>query len=128
MRKIISIALIGLLLLQTSDINISDVLQLKNLYQHAKFHQQMYGDGFFDFLAEHYGTKVHEHSDNHKEHHNLPLKHQHNCADAFTVFTFFNTNIVIKEQSFLEIKGNFSYKESSSTFEKTAVFQPPKRS
>ncbi len=125
MKKIISILLIGLILLQTSDMSFGDILQVKNLYQHAKFHQETYGDSYLAFFTDHYGNEMLVHQDEHQEHGDLPFKHQHNCIDM-TVTVIPTTNYSIKEQSFVEIPFNFFYKESTSIFEKTAVFQPPK--
>jgi hypothetical protein len=125
MKKIISIVLISLILLQTSDISFGDILQVKNLYQHAKYHQETYGDSFLAFFSEHYGDETLAHQDEHQEHGDLPFKHQHNCIDM-TITVMPTTNYSIKEQPFLEIPFNFFYTESTSIFEKTAVFQPPK--
>ncbi|HHC79203.1 MAG TPA: hypothetical protein ENK46_04925 [Flavobacteriia bacterium] len=126
MKKIISIVLMSLILIQTSEASISDVLQLKSLFQHAKFHQQMYGDSFFEFLSEHYGQKAYEHRNEHKEHHDLPLKNHQNIINALTVFVVCISHFTIKEQTFIETASNFFYKEPTSSFEKPSVFQPPK--
>jgi hypothetical protein len=126
MKKIISFLLISLILVQTTDVNMSDILQIKDLYQHAKFHQEMYGDSFIDFLSEHYGEKEIAHQGEDEEHGKLPFKHQHNCADAAPVFTVFNTSFTINEQpTTIENKTHFFYKEHTSFFEKPSVFQPP---
>jgi len=117
--------LISLILVQTTDVNMSDILQIKDLYQHAKFHQEMYGDSFVDFLSEHYGEEMLAHQDDHEQHQNLPFKHQHNCTDAMPVFTVFNSPFTIKEQPTIETQTSFFYKEHTSFFEKPSVFQPP---
>jgi len=125
MRKIISITLISLILFQTSGASFGDVLQVKNLYQHAKFHQETYGDSFFAFFSEHYGNERLVHQDEHQEHEDLPFKHQHNYVDTVTTVAAI-TNYTIKEQSLIEIPFDFFYTESTSIFEKLSVFQPPK--
>jgi len=124
MKKTISILLISLILLQTSEASIGDILQLKNLYKHAKFHQEAYGDDFFDFFSEHYGDEMQTHQNEHPEHENLPLKHQHNCIDT-TITAVTHACYSINEQSRLQIPVNFFYTESTSVFEKPSVFQPP---
>jgi len=125
MRKIISILLISLILFQSSDVSFGDILQIKNLYQHAKFHQETYGDSFLWFFSEHYGDERLVHQDEHQEHEDLPFKHQHNCVDTVTAIAS-TTNYSIKEQSLIEIPFNFFYTESTSIFEQTVVYQPPK--
>lgn len=124
MRRIISILLISLILVQTSNANTGDILQVKNLYQHAKFHQEAYGDSFFDFLSEHYGNQMQQHQDEHQDHKNLPLKHQHNSIDI-SVTVVPTSNCTIEDQPFIEIPLIFFYSESTSIFERKVLFQPP---
>jgi len=125
MRKIVSILLISLILIQTSNATTGDILQVKNLYQHAKFHQEAYGDNFLDFLSEHYGNQMKQHQDEHQGHNNLPLKHQENSIDSVVTITS-NANCSIEDQPFVEIALNFFYSESTSKFERKAHLQPPR--
>ena len=68
MKRIISILLIGLLLFQSSNVNINDILLVNNFLKHAEFHQKNYGDNLLEFLSEHYGDKRQaHHSENQKE-------------------------------------------------------------
>jgi len=124
MRKIVSILLISLILIQTSNASTGDILQVKNLYQHAKFHQEAYGDSFLDFLSEHYGNQMQQHQDEHQDHKNLPLKHQGNSTDTVVTITS-NANCSIEDHPLVEIPLNFFYSESTSKFERKAHFQPP---
>jgi hypothetical protein len=127
MKKIVSILLVSLILVQTSDFTFEDILKVKDLYEHAKFHQQVYGDNFLEFLAEHYGNKVTQHNGKHKEHKNLPLKHSDSCSHAQVNFTqtilYYNFSCC----DTVEKNSNFFYKDSYSYFKKASIFQPPKQ-
>ena len=101
--------------------------KLSALMEHASYHQETYGDSFLDFLSEHYGNASIEHENEHSEHDDLPFKHDHKtCCHVNTSFTIQNFEFVTSYTSFVEIPFNFFYKESTSLFEKPAVFQPPK--
>ena len=127
MSKVFAILFSTLILVQSSNISFEDFSKLNVLLEHAKFHQESYGDSFFEFLTEHYGESTMQHEDDHEEHQELPFKHQHDC----THITFdFTANQLFKfengQHNFRQIPFNFFYKESSSLFEKPSVFQPPK--
>lgn len=127
MSKIFAILFSSLILVQSLNISFKDFLKLNVLIEHAKFHQEKYGDSFFEFLAEHYSESTIQHGNEHKEHEELPFKHQHDCthiAFDFTVSPLFNFDS--NQQNFTQMPFNFFYKESSSLFEKPFVFQPPK--
>lgn len=94
---------------------------------HAQFHQENYGDSFFDFIAEHYGNKIDDHDNEHQEHQELPFKDCHNlCAHAVNSFMPSSTDFYIEPLEFYPIPFHFFYKESVSLFEKSSFFQPPR--
>ncbi|TYQ00075.1 hypothetical protein C7447_101683 [Tenacibaculum adriaticum] len=127
MSKLFAISYSLLILVQSFNINLEDVSKFKVLLEHAEFHQKTYGDSFFEFIAEHYGSEKYTHGSDHKEHENLPFKGDHQmCSHIHIPFTINSTNYNIEHPSFVEIPFNFFYKESHSIFEKHAVFQPPK--
>ncbi len=129
MCKLVAIFYSFLILVQSFNINAEDLSKLSVLVEHAKFHKDMYGDSFFDFLSEHYGDQKISHPDNHKEHEDLPFKnHQHMLCLVNSVFILTPELLFqLEHQSFKNIPLNFFYKESTSLFEKPSVFQPPKQ-
>lgn len=127
MQKTFAIAFSLLVLFQSINISADDISKVSTLFEHAEYHQETYGDSFFQFLGEHYGDVNIVHENNHEEHEDLPFKHRHQtCAHGTIAFTFETLNFDLKYESFLEIPFNFFYKESTSIFEKSSVFQPPK--
>ena len=127
MSKLIAILYASLILFQSLNISLEDVSKFNTLLDHASYHQETYGDSFFDFLSEHYGGASVQHQDEHSEHKNLPFKHDHkSCCHVNISFPLQNFDFVASYASFVEIPFNFFYEESTSLFEKPSVFQPPK--
>ena len=127
MTKLIAIFYATLILFQSLNMGFEDVSKVSALFEHASFHQDTYGDSFFDFLSEHYGEASVQHEDEHAGHDDLPFKHNHqSCVHANATFTLGGTNLTLFYPPFVEIPFNFHYKESTSLFEKPSVFQPPK--
>lgn len=127
MSKLLAILYAHLILFQSFNISFEDVSKLNALIEHASYHYKTYGDSFLDFLSEHYGDEAVSHNSEHKEHKNLPFKHNHQtCIHANATFTLHTLNFDLNYQPFIEIPFNFFYKESISLFEKPSVFQPPK--
>lgn len=125
--KFIGILLTNLILLQSLNINLESFSKLNVLLEHAQYHQEKYGDSFFEFLSEHYGSNDLLAKKNHKEHKDLPFKHTtHNCTHHITDFSFNTALFQLKNNIVLESKPNYTYKDSYSFFEKPTVFQPPK--
>lgn len=127
MIKFTTILLSSLILFQSLNIDLDSFTKVSVLLKHAQFHQEKYGDTFFDFLTEHYGNTDLLAQKNHKEHEDLPFKQNtHNCSHHITDFNFNNIVFEIKNSIVLESKHTYFYKESFSYFEKPSVFQPPK--
>ena len=128
MGKPIVIIYSFLILIQSFNINIEDISKFNALLEHSKYHKQMYGDTFFEFLSEHYGNEMASHENKHREHQELPFKdHHHLLCHINTPFILTPQVIyVINYQEFTERPVIFLYKESFSSFEKQSVFQPPK--
>jgi len=127
MIKLFPIIFANLILFQSFNIGFEDFSKLNILLEHASFHQENYGDSFFEFLAEHYGEEFKTHSNEHKEHENLPFKHdQQTSQHVPTIFMLHSTGIELKEYIFVEASKTFFYKEPHSLFEKPSVFQPPR--
>ena len=126
MYKIISIILTFLILSQTSEVSIVDVLKVKNLYEHAKFHQELYGDTLLDFLSEHYGDGNIDHKNDHQDHDNLPFKHtSKTCSHNILLFTIDFMHQELEIDTSLDSSVNFFYRETTSVFELNSILQPP---
>lgn len=127
MSKLAAISYSLLLLIQSFNINFEDISKFKILLDHANYHEEVYGDSFVDFISKHYGDAEYKHGHNQNEHENLPFKDcKHLLTHINSSFTFHKSNYDFQLTSFVEIRINFFYKESSSLFEKHSVFQPPK--
>ncbi len=79
MIRLTSILLSSLMLLQSLHLGVSDVLQLDELLEHARYHQQEFGDSFLTFLSKHYGDQKKQHQqdphDGRPDHEQLPFQH-----------------------------------------------------
>lgn len=129
MIKTIAILLSNLILIQSLNINLESFAKLNVLLEHAQFHQENYGDSFFEFLYEHYGDKDLLKANNHDEHEDLPFKESSQSFNHhISVFDFKIDVFELKNNIVLNLKPNFFYKDSYSFFEKPTVFQPPKHS
>ena len=113
MSKVVAFTYSFLILIQSFNIGLEDLSKFSVLLEHANYHKEMYGDSFFEFLAEHYGDKEDTHANDHEEHKDLPFK------NASIVFEF-------RQQHSIKVPFNFFYTESHTNFEKPSVFQPPK--
>ena len=127
MTKALAITYSFLILFQSFNINLEDFSKFNVLLDHAEFHKEMYGDTFFQFLAEHYGDAKETHGNDHKDHEDLPFKDSHHmCTHINSSFINIANNFEFTYQEFIEIPFNFHYNETITDSEKTAVFQPPK--
>jgi hypothetical protein len=127
MQKLVSILFSLLILFQNFNISFEEFSRIGTLLEHAKFHQEQYGDSFFEFLAEHYVDSSYHPVSDHKEHEDLPFKDHHpSCVHGAVVFTITSQDYEIVHDLFMEIPITFYYSDSFSLFEKAAVFQPPK--
>ncbi|WP_338732567.1 hypothetical protein [Mangrovimonas cancribranchiae] len=127
MSKVVALTYSLLILIQSFNINLEDLNKINALIDHAQFHKEMYGDSFIQFLAEHYGDAKDDHESDHKEHEDLPFKDCHHlCTHINVTFISPNTSFKISNEEFVEIPCNFFYKDTFTSFEKPAVFQPPK--
>ncbi|WP_458628532.1 hypothetical protein [Winogradskyella sp. PC D3.3] len=127
MSKLVAFTYSLMILVQSFNIGIEDLSKFSVLLDHAEFHKEMYGDTFFQFLAEHYGNVKDNHQDDHKEHKDLPFKDAHHlCSHTSIHFIDFTVVFDFTQHDFTEIPFNFYYTEPHTNFEKTSVFQPPK--
>jgi hypothetical protein len=127
MSKVLSFLLSLLIGLQSMGMSLENITKLDTLIKHAKFHQEQYGDDFFEFLANHYGNTNHEQNNEHQEHQDLPFKHQ-NCAHSSLTFVLSSPDISFDFKSVdLPHSPLFSYLEPKTSTVNSTVFQPPKQ-
>jgi hypothetical protein len=129
MSKLIAILLSWIIMLQSMNLNLVDVLNINELIEHAQEHKEEFGDNFFQFLAKHYGADKaqHAHHDSHKtSHDNLPFQHTCHLSLVFVIdlnTTYFSD---LKEFSTTGQSANFYYKSPSSNLFVSGIFQPPR--
>ncbi|PCE66169.1 hypothetical protein B7P33_02410 [Sediminicola luteus] len=123
------ILLANLVLLQALGVGARDIIQFNELVEHARFHQQTYGDDFLTFLSKHYGEQKEDHEKNHQEekeqHGALPFQKATHVAELALTAPFLEMErprLVLMEQR----TKIFSYENLHSLFEPRGIFQPPK--
>lgn len=127
MVKILSILFANLILFQSFNLGYEDIAKIDDLLEHATYHQETYGDTFFEFLAEHYTEEFSNHEDDHEEHDDLPFKHDsQNCHHTISSFTLTFNNFELKPNQDIKHKAHFFYKDLYAFLNKSSVFQPPK--
>ena len=130
MSKLIAIVLSGIVLIQSFQISIDDIMQLDELIEHAQFHKQEYGDNFFVFLSKHYGKQKAEHTEhNHKEqgdHEQLPFQCQGHYVSILAIVQIpFQPSVDSFEITTIS-EANFHYLNLYASIGDTQLFQPPK--
>ncbi len=127
MAKLVSIALSLLLLLQSFQIHIDDVVEFDELIEHAQFHAKEYGDNFFVFISKHYGDMKAQHSEQHQEEHEqLPFQHQ---TQITSLSVFVLNRAAIYTTSFIPVTSkvsNFFHQDSYHFLAQERLFQPPR--
>lgn len=131
MLKIASIAISFLILIQSFNIGIGEIVELDELIEHAQFHSKEYGDNFMVFLSKHYGELKAEHNQKHQEeqqdHEEMPFQHQVHTVDL-SVFVLNDISINTSTPEFTAYSAeNYFYQASYSLFEGEGPFQPPRQ-
>lgn len=129
MQRLLATILMPLILFQGMHLGINDLVQIDELIEHARFHQEQYGDNFFVFLSKHYGELKAEHEKNHQEevpeHEQLPFQYSTQTGMVLAVFDHTASwDITLSTQpSRSDI--NSIYRDSPSDPFSRGVFQPP---
>jgi hypothetical protein len=131
MNKIVIIGISLLVLLQSANIHLKDLVELGELVEHYQFHSEEYGDDFMVFVSKHYGELKASHSQKHQEeqqeHEKLPFQHhQTSCAQPLVFILSQDSFINSSPELLLIDKGNFHYQISYSHIWGDNLFQPPK--
>ena len=131
MIKLISIVLSSFILLQSFQIHLGDMVQLDELMEHAKFHNDTYGDSFIVFISKHYGELKVEHNKKHQEeqedHEQLPFQHSSLIAGS-SVFVLNDVKVDISNAPNLDQrKASFFYQIKDYECYKSGILQPPQQ-
>ncbi|WP_372744646.1 hypothetical protein [Lutibacter sp.] len=126
MGKIGAFILSFTILIQSFSFEIGDMYKISTFVNHVNSHINN-GDNFADFIDLHYGYKSNSHQNKHKEHKELPFKHQHTDAQMQLVFVLNNINFNLKTSEFVFQNKNFNYKEPFSNQFVFNFFQPPQK-
>jgi hypothetical protein len=129
-NKLFAISISFLVLLQSFGLHYTDVVQLDEFIEHAKFHSEQYGDNVLVFISKHYGDLKADHEKQHQEekedHEQLPFQHQGHVSPV-TAITLYNNTTELDILEFVEYNGaNFFYQAPSSSLHAQGLFQPPK--
>ena len=131
MKSIAAILFSFLVLSQSLGLGVADVVRIGDLVEHARYHNETYGDNFSDFLAKHYGDLKadHTHNENNREqeHEELPFQHAgcHHLVVEHTSLAFISLPEKIVVSS--EEKTSFYYLDLYASLERSDIFQPPKQ-
>ncbi len=129
LTKFTSLLLSILMLSQSFNIHMMDVLKLSNLIEHIEFHKSVDGDDIFSFLSKHYGDQTEAHNGQRKdsdEHQKLPFNHTVSI-DTGQLFIFDASLIKLAFSVAPDVKRSiFCYYNFYSFLENTDIFQPPR--
>ena len=131
MIRLISISLSLLILIQSFNISIGEIVEMDELIEHARFHSEEYGDNFLVFLSKHYGELKSEHSRKHqeeqKDHEKLPFQQQIHTT-TLSAFVIDDLDLMTVNPNFMvRSTGNYFYRDSHSYFIEKGLFQPPRQ-
>ena len=131
MNKIVIIGTAMLILLQSINLHLKDLVELGELVEHYQFHNDEYGDNFMVFVSKHYGELKASHSQKHqeeqKDHEKLPFQNQQAPSAQPLVFVLVGDSFISSNSEIpLASKGNFHYQISYSHIWGDDPFQPPK--
>jgi hypothetical protein len=126
MSKISAIIVSFTILFQSFSFDLDDINKIPALVDHISCHLKS-GDSFAEFIAMHYGSEMNNHENNHKEHKELPFRHQslESHFQMVLILCFHNYSV-----NFNEIKletNNFNYKEPTTNLFINNFFEPPQK-
>ena len=121
-----------LLLLQSAHVSLADLAGLDELMEHARYHQQEFGDNFLTFLSKHYGDQKADHSQKHQEE-----KQQHEQLPFQQLAHLMGVNAFMLRQPVLELvlpldpsgdsRPDFYYFRPAYSGFQSGIFQPPRQ-
>ena len=126
MTKISAIILSFTILFQSFSLEIEDFNKFPTLIDHISCHLKS-GDSLAEFIVMHYGSELNNHEKEHKEHKELPFKHQHLESHFQMALIVCVNNYSV---NFNEVKletNNFNYKEPTTNLFINNFFEPPQK-
>ena len=131
MIRLTSILLSSLMLLQSFNFGVSDLIQLDDLLEHASYHQRQFGDSFLTFLSKHYGDQKEEHQQDQREeqpdHEQLPFQqipqHISGHSQFYVPGRLLWVSLIENGES---QSHNFYYLLGSPAVYTDGIFQPPR--
>ncbi len=131
MIKLSSIAVSFLILVQSFNVHIDDIVELDELIEHAQFHAEEHGDNFLVFISKHYGELKAEHSKKHQEeqeeHEQLPFQHQYQTTSLSAFVLNQTTDYPLEITLVLDRDSNYFYQASYHSLAQEGLFQPPRQ-
>ncbi|MGB5242418.1 MAG: hypothetical protein WBN16_08170 [Lutimonas sp.] len=118
-----------LFLIQSVQIQISDLLHFSDLVEHYNYHSEEFGDDLFSFIEKHYGTLAQKHSDDEpqerQDHQNLPF---HKVISQMDIQLQLNSTLFsIEYQEESSFRKQFHFYRFGAGIEFFfKVFQPPR--
>jgi len=125
MNKGMAFILSFTLLFQSFNFDYSDIQKLPTLVNHISCHFED-GDSISDFISMHYGITTQSHEKDHKEHGELPFKHQHLDTHFQLVFLLSGNQYPLDYIENNQDAKYFNYKEPLTSLVVLNFFQPPK--
>lgn len=126
MGKIGAFILSFTILFQSFNFEIDDVYKLPTLINHFTCHIEN-GDSFGNFIDLHYGNKSNSHQEKHKEHKDLPFKHQHSDSHVQLIYVMISSNFDFNFSETRFENGKFTYKNLFSNQYINNFLQPPQK-
>ena len=130
MERFPAILLAFLVLLQSTFWDMQDITRIDTLLEHARYHAEEYGDGFFVFLSKHYGDLQQDHErehQEHSEHEDLPFHHQSFVPVLAHLAGLSQSLLPLKSWSLADSNGNYHYLDNYASIAKFDIFQPPRQ-
>ncbi len=131
MIKLSSIAVSLLILVQSFNVHIDDIVELDELVEHAQFHSDEHGDNFLVFISKHYGELKAEHSKKHQEeqedHEQLPFQHQCQTTSLSAFVLNQTADYPLEIELVLDLDSNYFYQDSYHSLAQEGLFQPPRQ-
>lgn len=131
MIKLSSIAVSLLILVQSFNVHIDDIVELDELIEHAQFHAEKHGDNFLVFISKHYGQLKAEHSEKHQEeqeeHEQLPFQHQYQTASLSAFVLNQTVDYPLEITLVVDRDSNYFYQASYHSLTQEGLFQPPRQ-
>ncbi len=125
MPKVVAILLSFFILGQGAFTYAAELEKMDDLLEHAKFHEEEYGDGFASFMSKHYGNQKEDHKDDHG-HDQLPFQH---CGQLLiqSAFIFAKTTAELSSPLVSETQqNNYFYQQLYSSQLINVLLQPPR--